>query len=91
MIADHPEWTGLVTAVLINSSGSQAGIDNCAAALDVPLLQDEGGMWTTLGASSYTTQVYDQAGTLTAEITSSFYTSNADKVAELEAAVAALL
>ena len=91
MVANHPEWAGLVTAVLINANGAQSGLANCAAGLDVPLLQDGGSMWGTLGAASYTTQVYDQNGTLAAEIISAFYSSNPDKVAELEAAVAALL
>jgi len=77
--------------VLINANGAQSGIDNCAAALDVPIFQDGGSMWGTLGASSYTAQVYDQSGTLTAEITSAFFTSNPDKILELETAVNNLL
>ena len=77
--------------MLINKSGSGSGIPNCAGTLDVPLFQDGGDMWSTLGAASYVTQVYDQSGTLAAEITSAFYVSDPDKTAELEAAVAALL
>jgi len=91
VIEAHPEWTGLVTGVLMNKFGSQSGLDNCAAQMDVALFQAGGGAWAAFGASSYTAQVYDQAGTLIHVIPSALFTSNQDKVEELEAAVAELL
>ncbi|MBM4371512.1 MAG: hypothetical protein FJ098_07645 [Deltaproteobacteria bacterium] len=91
MVAAHPEWAGQVVALLVNANGAQSGIPGCAATVGVPILQDGGGMWGTLGATSYTAQVYAPGGILAFEITAAFFASSPAKVTELEEAVSSLL
>ncbi len=74
----HPEWSGLVSGILINKSGAQSGIPNCANQTDLPIVQDANSelLWTALSGHQYEAQIYDTDGVLVESIYPAYFASS---------------
>ena len=74
LLAEHPEWDGLVTGFMINQAQMGSVLtkpdSGCPSSVTIPIVQDDddGNMWTAMGGKYNGIMIFDQDGFLVHEI-----------------------